>query len=128
MVIDSSAVLGILRKEADALQLLRKMALAPNRVISAANFLEAAIVMDSRLGSEGGTDVEDFIVETNTQIVSVRVEHARIAREAYRRFGRGYHPAKLNFGDCFAYALAKETDEPLLFKGKDFVLTDVRVA
>jgi ribonuclease VapC len=128
MVVDTSAVLGILLKEPDALALLRKMASAPSRLMSAVNFMEATVVLDSRLGPEGGNDVEDLLAATNVQIIPVRVEHARLAREAYRRFGKGYHGAKLNLADCFAYALAVETGEPLLFKGDDFAQTDVRVA
>ncbi|GAB2177725.1 type II toxin-antitoxin system VapC family toxin [Dongia sp. agr-C8] len=128
MVIDTSAVLGIMQKEDGALQLLRKMAAAPVRYLSAVNFLEALVVMDSRLGPQGGEAVEEFVAATNIQIVPVRVEHARLAREAYRRFGKGNHGAKLNLADCFAYALAKEIGEPLLFKGHDFSKTDIRVA
>jgi ribonuclease VapC len=128
MVIDTSAVIGILLREGDAAALLRKMASASNRFISAVNFMEAAVVMDSRLGPQGGDDVEDLFAATNVQIIPVRIEHARLARDAYRRFGKGYHAAKLNLADCFAYALAKETGEPLLFKGTDFSQTDVGVA
>ena len=107
---------------------VRKLAADPVRLMSAANWLEAAIIIDDRLGEDGAGGLKLFLVEAAVEIVPVTASQAELARAAYRRFGRGNHPAKLNFGDCFAYALAKERGEPLLFKGDDFVRTDIAAA
>ena len=96
--------------------------------MSVVNFLEAAMVLESRIGAAGGRNLDAFTAETPIELVPVTVEQAYAAREAWRRFGKGNHPAGLNFGDCFAYALAETTGEPLLFKGGDFALTDVEDA
>jgi ribonuclease VapC len=96
--------------------------------MSAANFLEIAIVIDNADEPEQMLDLDLFLTEAGLEIVPVTAAQARLAREAYRRFGKGNHPAKLNFADCFAYALAKERDLPLLFKGDDFTRTDLRPA
>ncbi len=93
--------------------------------MSAANFLEAALVLEGRAGEERGGDLDRFLESTGVELEPVTVEQARRAREAWRRYGKGNHPAGLNFGDCFAYALADATREPLLFKGEDFALTDI---
>ena len=96
--------------------------------MSAANFLEAAIVLESRSGGTAGHDLDQFIERGRIELVPVTPEQAHAARRAWRRFGKGNHPAGLNFGDCFAYALAETTGEPLLFKGRDFALTDIEAA
>ena len=93
--------------------------------MSAASFLEAAIVLESRGGAAAGHELDLFLEEAAVKLEPVTSDHAQAARRAWRRFGKGNHPAGLNFGDCFAYALAEATREPLLFKGQDFVLTDV---
>jgi ribonuclease VapC len=96
--------------------------------VSAATYLEASMVMEAYSGIHGGRDIDDLIEDVGIRIVPVDQAQARIAREAFRRFGKGRHRAMLNFGDCFVYALAKALDAPLLFKGNDFVLTDVKHA
>lgn len=127
-MIDTSALLAILLDEPERRAFNELIEAAPVRVISAANWLEAAIIIDDRLGYEGSRDLEFLIHEALLEIVAVDLEQARLAREAYRRFGRGNHRAALNYGDTFAYALAKLRDEPLLFKGGDFALTDIAPA
>ena len=96
--------------------------------MSTANFFEAAIVMEGRTGIAGGLELDLLVERAPIQLVTVTTDHAQAARRAWRQFGKGNHPAALNFGDCFAYALAKETREPLLFKGRDFTLTDIEAA
>ena len=96
--------------------------------MSAANFLEAAIVIESRGGPEAGAELDRFLETAKIALVDVSSEQVQAARRAWRRFGKGNHPAGLNFGDCFAYALAKSSGEPLLFKGEDFAQTDIEVA
>lgn len=96
--------------------------------MSSAGLLEASMILHSRKGAEGVRDLELLIVRFRIEIIPFTESHARIARKAFERFGKGRHPAKLNFGDCMAYALAKETGEELLFKGTDFAQTDISVA
>ena len=86
------------------------------------------MVIEGRGGVEAGDDLDTFLRRTEVELVPVTSEHAHVARQAWRRFGKGNHPARLNFGDCFAYALAAVTGEPLLFKGGDFALTDIEAA
>lgn len=95
------------------------------RLISAANLLEAAIVIEGRLGPKAGGDLDDFVADVGLEVEPVTSDQVRVARQAYRTYGRGNHPAGLNFGDCFAYALAKTAGLPLLFKGNDFTRTDI---
>lgn len=114
--------------EPDASKFLRALQETPYACISAANFLEIAIVIDNRDAPEQMVDLDLFLAEAGVEIVPVTTGQARIARQAYRRFGRANRPAGLNFGGCFAYALAKELDLPLLFKGDDFARTDIRPA
>ncbi len=96
--------------------------------MSTANFLEASIVLESRSGGTSGHDLDIFLERGRIELAPVTQEQAHAARRAWRRFGKGNHPAGLNFGDCFAYALAETTREPLLFKGRDFTLTDIAAA
>lgn len=96
--------------------------------MSVANLLEAAIVLESRGGVTAARELDQFVEQSNIELVPVSANQAEAARHAWRRFGRGNHPAALNFGDCFAYALAETMQEPLLFKGDDFALTDVQRA
>ena len=127
-MIDSSALIAILQDEPERPVFVRKLAQDPVRLISAANWLETAIVIDDRFGEAGARDLRLLLIEAAVEIVPVTAAQAELARAAYRRFGRGNHTAKLNYGDCFAYALAQETGEPLLFKGNDFGQTDIGVA
>jgi ribonuclease VapC len=126
VIIDTSALLAILRDEPDAAVYAKAIQRAGSRRLSAVTFVEAAVVIDGSRDPVASRGFDDLLQEAQIAIDAVTEAQARIARDAYRDFGRGSgHPAKLNFGDCFAYALAKATGEPLLFKGKDFVHTDV---
>ena len=129
MIIDASALIAILRDEPEAADCAAAIEAASIRRISAANFLETAIVIDASRDPIASRRFDDLLREARIVIEPVTEAQARIAREAYRDYGRGSgHPARLNFGDCFAYALARETGEPLLFKGDDFAHTDVTPA
>ena len=129
MIIDTSALITILRDEPDAISYAKAIANAVVRRISAANYVEAAAVIDASRDPIASRRFDDFLRAARVVIEPVTETQARIAREAYRDFGRGSgHPARLNFGDCFAYALAKAVNEPLLFKGDDFVHTDITSA
>ena len=128
MIVDTSAILAVLFDEPDAERFTRAIAEAPHCRMSTANFLEAALVVEGRAGLAGGHELDLFVRRAAIELVPVSVEHAQAARQAWRRFGKGNHPAGLNFGDCFAYALAEVTGEPLLYKGEDFALTDVESA
>jgi ribonuclease VapC len=129
MILDTSAVVAILRDEPDAAECAYAIQDAAVRRISAANYLEVCVVIDGKRDPVASRDVDAFFREANVIIESVTEAQAGIAREAYRDFGRGSgHAARLNFGDCLAYALAKATGEALLFKGQDFIHTDVKVA
>ena len=128
MIVDTSAIIAILFDEADADLYDRAIVAAPICRMSVANFLEATLVLEGREGVGAGHAFDAFVEEAEMELVPVSVEQARAARQAWRRFGRGNHPAALNFGDCFAYALPAVTGEPLLFKGDDFARTDVEVA
>jgi ribonuclease VapC len=129
MIVDSSALLAILRAEPEMLACAQAIEDVARRRISAANFLETAIVIDGSRDPVASRRFDDLVRTANLTIEPVTEEQARIAREAYRDFGKGSgHPAQLNFGDCFAYALAKVTGEPLLFKGDDFRQTDIASA
>jgi ribonuclease VapC len=126
MIIDSSAVIAVLRDEPDAADFAQAIENAAIRRISAVNFVEAAIVIDGSRDPIAIRRFDEFVAEAELVIEPVTEEQARAAREAYRDFGKGSrHRARLNFGDCFAYALAKTRREPLLFKGNDFAHTDV---
>jgi ribonuclease VapC len=126
MVIDTSAVIAILLAEEDAERYTRAIELAARPRMSAASYVEAAVVIDNRGDALARREFDRFIRRAGIEVVSVNFEQAEMARQAYRDFGKGRHPAGLNFGDCFAYALAKFVDEPLLFKGADFSLTEVK--
>jgi ribonuclease VapC len=128
MVVDTSALIAILLLEPEAERFTKAIAAARSRLISAANLLEAGIVIEGRLGPGGGDDLDEFVADVALEIVPVTADQVRVARRAYRSYGRGNHPAALNFGDCFAYALARTTGQPLLFKGADFARTDITPA
>jgi ribonuclease VapC len=125
VILDSSAVVAILRAEPDAVAMAGAIDHAEACGISAVNYVEAAIVIDSSRDPIASRRFDDFFRESGIAIEAVTLRQAQIAREAYRDFGKGRHHAGLNFGDCFAYALAKEKGEPLLFKGNDFRHTDI---
>jgi ribonuclease VapC len=126
MIIDTSALIAILRNEPDAKDCALAIERSTKRRLSAANFVETALVIDGSRDPVASRRFDELVKEAQIIIEPVTEAQARIAREAYRDFGKGSgHPAKLNFGDCFAYALAKTTDEPLLFKGDDFAHTDI---
>jgi ribonuclease VapC len=122
MIVDTSALIAILRDEPEARAFAMAIADADHPRISAANYLEAAIVIDGSRDPIASRRFDDLLREAAIGIEPVTAEQAKVAREAYRDFGRGSgHAARLNFGDCFAYALAKTAGEPLLFKGDDFL-------
>ncbi len=128
MVIDTSALVAILFDEPDRRDFTQAIAAAPVRVVSAATLVEAGIVVEARIGDAGGRELDLLLHRADVEVLPVDEAHAELARSAWRRFGTGRHPAGLNYGDCFSYALAVQRDEPLLFKGDDFGATDVRVA
>jgi len=128
VIIDTSAIVAILGAERDARLFAEAIAEAFERRVSAATYVEAGIALDSRRDVALSRSLDDLIRNTRIVIEPVTAEQAELAREAYRDFGKGSHRAGLNFGDCFAYALAKAKGEPLLFKGDDFRKTDVEVA
>jgi ribonuclease VapC len=125
MVLDTSAVLAIFLNEAEREAFLEAMIAAPRRLISVANVLEAGIVLEARKGETAGRELDLFLHAAAVELVSVDAEQMELARVAYRRYGKGRNPAGLNFGDCFAYALARSSGEPLLAKGDDFRKTDI---
>jgi len=127
MVIDSSAIVAILLNEADAADIARAIESNSQRLLSAADLLEASIVIESRKGEAGGRELDLLIYRAAIEIVAVDQEQAELARIAWRRFGKGRHPAGLNYGDCFAYALARTRQLPLLFQGDDFSRTDIDI-
>jgi ribonuclease VapC len=127
MVIDTSALIAILQDEPERRILNEAIEAAESCAMSTGSFLETSMVIESRYGPDGTRDLDLFISKARISLASVDADQAYVARDAFRRYGKGRHPAGLNFGDCFAYALAKMLDERLLFKGNDFVLTDIAV-
>jgi ribonuclease VapC len=125
MVLDASALLALLFNEPEADDIEVVIDADPVRLLSAASYVETAIVVEARLGESGGREFDLLLHKANIDVVAVTTEQAEVARGAWRRFGRTRHEAALNFGDCFAYALSATSGEPLLFKGEDFAKTDV---
>jgi ribonuclease VapC len=125
MVIDTSAVLAILQNEPERDAFIKAVAESPVRLISAASYVEAGIVMETRYGAGGVHQVMLFLSRADVRVEPVDRDQAEIALDAYRRFGRGRHRAALNYGDCFSYALTAVKGGPLLYKGTDFTLTDL---
>ena len=125
IVVDTSALMAILNREADASLYAAAISDADRPLLSAASFVETSIVMLNRHGPKSSRLVDALIHESGIQIENVTTQHALLAREAYAIYGKGQRSAGLNFGDCFSYALAKATGFPLLFKGEDFKKTDV---
>lgn len=128
MIIDTSAVVAILLAESDAARYERTISTAWPRRMSVVALLETTMVIEGRSGPDAGHDLDQFLQEAEIELTPVTLEQVEAARQAWRRFGKGNHEAALNFGDCFAYALATVTGEPLLFKGDDFRHTDVEAA
>jgi ribonuclease VapC len=127
VVIDTSALLAILLGAPERGKFLQLLSESETRLLSAANALETAIIVESRRGEVAGRELDLFLHRTKIEIVAVDAEQFSIARFAWRKFGKGRHSAALNFGDCFAYALTKTSSEPLLAKGEDFRQTDLQV-
>ncbi len=125
MVIDTSALIAILQDEPERRVFNEAIEAAETCAMSTASFLETSMIIESRYGPDGTRDLDLFISKARITFASVDADQAYVARDAFRRYGKGRHPAGLNFGDCFAYALAKTLGEPLLFKGNDFALTDI---
>ncbi|MGC4408364.1 type II toxin-antitoxin system VapC family toxin [Rhizobium rosettiformans] len=128
MIVDTSAMVAIFYGEPEAAGFTRLIHDAAVTRISVANLVELSMVIEKQLGPEGMRQVEAFFRRAAISVEPVTVEQGNLARQAFLDFGKGRHRAALNFGDCFAYALAKDLDEPLLFKGKDFTETDIRSA
>lgn len=129
MIVDASALLAILLEEDDGESFKRHVATMPGpHVMSPINYLEAAIRVDKYSSSAKSAELDNLVTALDVRVVDVTPEQAKLAREAYKQFGKGNHAAKLNLGDCFAYALAKARREPLLFKGDDFRMTDIEAA
>ena len=126
MVIDSSAIAAILLNETEAATFEQLIADDPIRLMSAGTLIETGMIIESKLGAVGGRELDLWLQRAKVEVVAVDDEQADFARRGWRRFGKGRHPAGLNYGDCFAYALAVTRDEPLLFKGNDFGQTDVK--
>jgi ribonuclease VapC len=127
MVIDTSALAAIFFHEPERNAFRDAIVAASNRLISAATVLEAGMVIEGRRGGGAGREFDLFIVRAQLKIVPIDAELADLARSAWRKYGKGRQPAGLNFGDCFSYALAKSSGEPLLAKGGDFARTDVLI-
>jgi len=125
MVIDTSAVLALLLDEPEAESFRAAIEDDDTRLLSAATLLEIAMVIETKKGEAGGRELDVLLHRADVVVVPVDEDHVSEARRAYRRFGRGRHAAGLNFGDLFAYALARVSGEPLLFKGADFTRTDI---
>ena len=129
MILDTSALIAILRQEPEAERFAKAIEMDPEPKISAANYVEAAAVVYAARDARASRELDQLLSVAAVELSPVTARQAKLASEAYRDFGRGSgHPARLNFGDCFAYALAKDLGEPLLFKGTDFAKTDVEVA
>jgi ribonuclease VapC len=129
MIVDTSALVAILKREPEHVAFSALLEDARNVGMSAVTYFEASIVIDSLRQPVVSRQLDDIIEKAGIAIEPVTPEQARIARQAYRDFGKGSgHPANLNFGDCFSYALARDKREPILFKGDDFVHTDLRSA
>ncbi len=128
MVLDSSALIAILLNEPEAEQMIEALQSEPKRLMSAANLLETSIVIEARKGPAGGRELSILLHRAKIEIVSMTEELSEVALDAWRRFGKGNHPAGLNYCDCCAYALALHMGEKLLFKGNDFPQTGITVA
>ena len=125
MVIDTSTLLAILQNEPERRKFNEAIEAAETRSISTASFLEISMIVESRYGADGVRDLDLLIAKAKVSLVPVDEDQAHLARQGFQKFGKGRHPAGLNYGDCFSYALARSLEQPLLFKGNDFSQTDV---
>ena len=125
MVLDTSAILAILQDEPERRKFNEAIEEAESRSLSTASFVECSMILESRYGADGIRDLDLFIAKAQVSLIPVDEEQADLARRAFRKYGKGRHPAGLNFGDCFSYALSQALNEALLFKGNDFSQTDV---
>jgi ribonuclease VapC len=128
IVLDASALIAILLGESTAVTLAEAIQRNAPRLLSAASLVEASQVIESRKGEAGGRELDLLIYRAGIEIVPVDAAQAEVARAAFRQFGKGRHPAGLNYGDCFSYALAKVSEASLLFVGDDFSRTDLTIA
>ena len=128
MIVDASAILAVLFDEPEKAEFRDMLLMTPELVMSPVNYLEASVRADDKRHPAKGPQLDALLAGFGIQIVAVTADQAKFAREAYARYGKGNHAAKLNLGDCFAYALAKARGEKLLFKGEDFRSTDVEAA
>jgi ribonuclease VapC len=128
MILDTSAMVAILYREPEAYEFAQLIHDADLCRMSVATYLELSMVIENQLGPEGMRQAEAFLRRAGVVIEPVTLDHGDLARQAFLDFGKGRHKASLNYGDCFSYALAKATDEPLLFKGNDFSQTDIKAA
>ena len=126
MVVDTSAIAAILFAEGEAERFSEAIMDDPLRLISAGTALECSLVIESALGEAGGRELDLLLLRAGIEIIPFNAEQLTVARHAFRSFGKGQHPAGLNYGDCFSYALSMTSGEPLLFKGEDFAKTDVQ--
>jgi ribonuclease VapC len=127
MVVDTSAVIAILFGEPETASFVQALVHDPKKMISAFNALESAIVVEAKKGEAGGRELDLLLHRARIEIIALNDDQVEIALGAWRTYGKGNHPAGLNIGDCCAYALAKYSGEPLLFKGEDFSQTDIRL-
>ena len=125
MILDTSAVLAVLQNEPERRRFNEAIESAESRSISTASIVECSIILETRFGPDGVRDLDLFMAKAQITPVSVDEEQASLARVGFRKYGKGRHPAALNFGDCFSYALSQARGEQLLFKGSDFGNTDV---
>ena len=128
MTLDPSAILAVLQNEPEREEFVLLIEKAPRRLVSAMSVLEAAMVLEGRRGDDAGSDLDLFLQRASVETIPFDGEQLALARQAFRRFGRGRHQAGLNFGDCASYALSQWSGEPLLYKGTDFSATDVTPA
>ena len=128
MIVDTSAIVAIIFRESGYKRYEKAILEAQSSRMSVVSYLEASIVLESRSGIATGHDLDILLKEADIELEPVTIDQAQGARRAWQRFGKGNHPAGLNFGDCFSYALAEDTREPLLFKGQDFAQTDIVAA
>jgi ribonuclease VapC len=125
MVLDTSAIIAILHNEPERRLFNEAIEAAERRLMSTVSFVETSMIIETRYGAEGIRDLDSWLSKASVEFVEVDLDQAHIARRAFRLYGKGRHEAALNFGDCFAYAAAAATGEPLLFKGTDFYKTDI---
>jgi ribonuclease VapC len=125
MVIDTSAILAILQNEPERRKFNEAIEAAETRSLSTASFVECSMILESRFGTDAVRDLDLFLAKAQIALVSVDADQADFARRGFREYGKGRHPAGLNFGDCFSYALARALNQSILFKGNDFIKTDI---